>query len=59
MEILKRGQIPEEKEFTVTCSYCSSVLKFKQAEANVTTDPRGETSIKVDCPVCNKPVFAQ
>lgn len=57
MKILHRGQPPEDKEFTVTCSYCKSVLKFSQSEARESNGPDG-LSFSVKCPVCGSEVLA-
>ena len=56
MEILKRGSIPSERVYIVTCNHCKSELKFRQEEGDMTRDQRGGDYISVVCPVCGEPV---
>jgi endogenous inhibitor of DNA gyrase (YacG/DUF329 family) len=59
VDILERGEVPEDKVFTVTCSYCKSVLKMRQDEVRSTESKGGGVTLHVDCPICAKPIFAR
>ena len=68
MQIVKRGERPEDRTWEVTCSNCRSVLLYKWEdthfqEAGAPTHP-GEPSFPpgytyVVCPVCSKRVSAK
>ena len=58
MQVVKKGQIPEEREFEATCHRCKSVLCFRQAEGKVTHDQREGSFVTVACPVCGHSVHA-
>jgi hypothetical protein len=51
MEIIKQGQIPSEKEYTVSCSHCHTMFKFKQGEASYQGDQRDGDYLVVSCPL--------
>lgn len=53
MRILKRGKLPEEKEYTAKCSYCSTEFLFTRGEARYESH-RNESYLVVKCPLCNK-----
>lgn len=56
VEVIRLGQIPEEKEYTATCGNCSTLFKFKRREAKVTYDQRDGNFLQIDCPLCKKTV---
>ena len=58
MDILHRGQAPEDRIVETTCRRCGSVLRFRQSEGTVTHDQREGSFVEVGCPVCGGRVFA-
>jgi len=52
MEIIKRGQVPEEKTYEATCRRRSTDVRFPQQEAKRTFDQRDGDFLTVKCPVC-------
>lgn len=58
MEIIERGEPPEEKLYTAKCHRCKSLLRFKQSEGVVTHDQRDGSFVRVICPVCGQTVTA-
>lgn len=58
MEIIRRGTIPQEKQFEDECTYCKSVIRFKAGEARHSTH-MNESYWTVTCPVCSHPISAQ
>ena len=51
MKVIKRGNLPEDQVFIVTCRRCTSVLEFKKSEAKSSCH-RNEITFAVNCPVC-------
>lgn len=58
MEIIERGELPEEREFTTRCGYCKTLFKFKQNEGKIKDGFRDVAYIEVKCPLCGKEVTA-
>jgi len=56
MEIVKRGTLPGEREFDVTCRTCQSEIKFRQSEGSVTNSQRDGSFVTIVCPVCGSPI---
>lgn len=59
-EILKRGELPEERKYQGTCSNCKSEIRFGHGEVNHSHsyDPRDGVSIfEATCPVCSKKMY--
>jgi|JI10StandDraft_1071094.scaffolds.fasta_scaffold59676_2 hypothetical protein len=55
MEIIKKGELPEEKVLKSTCSRCKTHFSFKVKEANIPAyqDPRDSgTAYAIACPLC-------
>jgi endogenous inhibitor of DNA gyrase (YacG/DUF329 family) len=57
MEIIKRGTLPSERQYSGTCSTCGTQVKFKEGEARFHSDQRDGDFITVDCPVCGKIIY--
>lgn len=57
-EILKRGVLPKDKTFDLTCRKCNSEIRFKGSEAaSSITDPRdGKRTLFFKCPVCDNQI---
>lgn len=53
MQIIKRGQPPEDREIEWTCKNCHSVMKANVREGQLVHDRDG-TMVKYTCPVCKK-----
>ena len=56
MKIITQGKLPEEREYTSTCSYCHTVFEYKEKEAKVTHDQRDGSYVTVNCPFCKRVV---
>ena len=52
MQIIKRGQVPEEKELEATCLRCTTVIRFRAGEAKYVDDQRDGDFYQIECPVC-------
>ncbi len=53
MEILKKGTIPANRQYTLTCRNCGTEFRFIQAEFKRTVnDQRDGNCGVIDCPVC-------
>lgn len=59
IEVIVRGQPPEEKVYEEQCRRCASMLRFKRADAKYTADQRDGDFLTVECPVCHGTVHAQ
>lgn len=57
MEILVRGQIPEETSFIGICSRCSTKVRFKRKEGQYVSNQHDGEMCKVACPVCNGDIY--
>jgi hypothetical protein len=51
MQIIKRGQLPIERDWKGTCINCSSVIEAKQSE--LISSQRSDEWKTGNCPVCN------
>lgn len=52
MEVLKRGNPPNEKVYEAECRQCHSLLRFEQVEARLVPDRRDGDYLEIPCPVC-------
>lgn len=52
MKIIKRGVLPQEKEYEVTCTRCTTIFSFLQKEAEVMHGFHEAAYLKILCPVC-------
>lgn len=50
-EIINQGSLPSEKVYTVTCSHCKTLFKFKQDEAKYVSDQRDGDFLQITCPL--------
>lgn len=57
MEIIKLGELPEEKVYEAKCSNCGTQVRFQHKEGKVHYDQRDGNSIEVQCPLCSKPIY--
>lgn len=57
IEIIKRGQIPEEKKYRGCCSNCRTEFSFQQKDAKVSHDLRDGSFMTIACPVCKAAVY--
>lgn len=56
MEIIERGEPPDERKYTGRCFTCKTKVKFRQSEATAHYDQRDGNYLEVKCPVCGKPI---
>jgi len=54
MRIIKEGQKPEDKLYTLTCRKCKCEFEFKQIEAKINYDQRDGNFLSIRCPCCNE-----
>ena len=52
MEVVHRGELPQDRQFKGTCNTCGSVVKAKQSELKASNDGRNGTDYSAKCPVC-------
>lgn len=53
MEILHKGELPEDKKWVGNCHKCSSRIRAKQSEIEVSHCQREGSYGSGTCPVCN------
>lgn len=52
-EIIRRGELPEERKYQGTCARCRSVVRFDHGEVNHSYDQHnGGSLFRAVCPVC-------
>jgi uncharacterized protein YbaR (Trm112 family) len=56
IEIITRGQLPEEKKFIITCKNCKTVFRCIQGDGRWESH-RNESYFKIQCPVCKKELY--
>ncbi len=54
MNIISRGQKPDDKIWRGTCHSCKSVIEARQAELHIYNDQRNGSFGEAKCPVCEK-----
>lgn len=59
MEIIKRGQLPQDQVHNETCGHCKSELQFKHSEVTPSPDQRDAGLWFVTCPVCKNQIFRE
>ncbi len=52
MKILKKGILPKDKTYTVSCGNCHTKFQFKQHEGEIIEDDRDGDYITIKCPIC-------
>ncbi len=57
VEVLRKGDRPEDRVYTGTCIQCRSLLRFKRSEARFVSDQRDGDAVVVECPVCKKDLW--
>lgn len=58
MEIIKRGQLPEDRVYGLQCDTCKTEFKFKQSEGRYSSDYREGSYVAIACPVCSRDCYA-
>jgi len=53
MKIIRMGVIPEDKEYEITCSRCTTVFQFSKKESTESPDQRNSGCGVILCPVCH------
>lgn len=53
MRIIKRGTIPEEREYQAKCKHCNTLFAFKLSETSYKW-ARNIMSTTVKCPLCGQ-----
>ncbi len=56
VEVVIKGDGPEERMYRATCRHCQSLLQFTRSEATFTSDQRDGDYVSVICPVCSSSV---
>jgi hypothetical protein len=51
MEILHKGELPSEKQYTARCTSCRTQFRFKKGEAQYHCDPRDGDYLSIRCPL--------
>lgn len=51
VEIIKKGSIPTDRKYEVTCGKCQTVFQFLRSDATGHTH-RNEAMVCCRCPVC-------
>lgn len=57
MEIIKRGERPEDKVYDGKCTHCKTEVRFKASEARSSHYPRDGALLVVTCPVCDRDIY--
>lgn len=61
MQIIKRGELPENRVYQTVCRHCKTVFQFARSEAKMgVRDPRdGMQLMTVECPLpgCEKECY--
>ena len=57
MEILKKGELPQEKQADFNCNNCGSELRAKISEGKITYDQRDGDYVTFVCPVCGQNIY--
>lgn len=52
MDIIRKGQIPEEVSVTWTCTKCRSEIRAQRSEGEEHHDQRDGNFVTFVCPVC-------
>lgn len=54
VEIIHKGQLPEEKKYVCTCRKCKTKFSFKAKESKESCDQRdGVVLMIISCPLCS------
>lgn len=56
IEVIERGNLPEDQPYDATCNHCRSKLRFLRKDAKFTSDQRDGDFLTIACPVCSHPV---
>jgi RNase P subunit RPR2 len=56
IEVIERGELPEDRPYEATCNRCRSKLRFLRGDAQFTADQRDGDFLTVKCPVCGESV---
>lgn len=56
IEVVERGEMPEDRPYEATCNNCRSKLRFLRGDAKFTPDQRDGDFLTVTCPVCKQSV---
>lgn len=57
MEIIRKGEIPEEKQATFVCGHCDTEMRAKKKEGDYISDQRYGDCVKFACPIYNKYIY--
>ena len=53
MEIIRRGELPQERVYEAICSNCKTIFRFEEREAEKVSDQRDGDFLRIKCPVCD------
>lgn len=54
MKVIKKGEIPKEQIYKITCGNCSSLLEY--VEADIKSSQTTATIFWVNCPECGQEI---
>jgi hypothetical protein len=54
LKIIKRGTIPADRAYRVTCRNCETEFEFLRSEAELVPDQRDGDYLTSDCPMCHE-----
>ncbi len=59
IEIIRRGEHPNEKTYTAKCYTCSTQVRFKRNDGKYHPgyDQRDGPTLTIPCPVCDDPIM--
>ena len=59
MKIIKAGEIPQKREYTVSCRSCGTIFSFLAEEATLHSSQRDGAFFKINCPLrdCGSTVY--
>jgi RNase P subunit RPR2 len=58
IKITKRGQLPAEKVYKMTCNSCKTKIEANKGDGEI-TDDRNESFLVVKCPVCGQGIWSR
>jgi hypothetical protein len=58
VEIIIKGSLPDDNEYTTDCTHCQTKFRFKRFEAAFVADQRDGNALVIPCPLCHRDVWA-
>lgn len=57
IEIIERGEKPENKRYETRCMHCRTRFSFLRSDATYWSSVRNEEGLKIACPVCARDCY--